>query len=60
MKGKFIIEVPLKGFSKHDDPATVASILTEIVVRSLKKWETLTGFLPFDIEKTTARFEAGR
>ena len=59
MNGRFIDEIPVKGFSKHDDPIEVARILEESTKQFLKKWENFAGFVPFDIKKTTARFDDG-
>jgi hypothetical protein len=48
----FIITIPTKGWSKHDDPAESKRIFEEEIQGFLTRWKNYAGgVLPFDIEK---------
>lgn len=56
MKPKvFRVVVPVKFFSKHDDPDEAAAALKDVIQWALRRCETVQGELPFDIENITVK-----
>lgn len=55
MKPKaFRVNLPLKAFSKHDDPKRVVEVLEMAMKDMFRRMENFAGELPFDIPNITA------
>lgn len=55
----FIIRIPVKGFSKHDDPKNTERFFHDAVRQMLQRVEAFEGELPFDKDNITCEAEYG-
>lgn len=55
----FIIRIPVKGFSKHDDPKNTERFFRDAVRQMLQLVEAFEGEPPFDKDNITCETEYG-